>query len=182
MPRTLVDIRHDSTHNQLPSIQRLRKASEDAIEWLEVKYWERQKQKLERPWKNAVMAIRAMVECENDKKRTRTATPTVTPTTPTGIKIPIQTTSMYDSEEEMHMKTEKANKMKKEKETRKKTKNSAMGRFETLVPKSKPDQMLVRAFTRELLDAHADERNNLVATNTTTEKNAERITANRGRR
>ena len=41
VPRTLVDIRHDSTHNQLPSIQRLRKASEDAIEWLEVKYWER---------------------------------------------------------------------------------------------------------------------------------------------
>ena len=78
--------------------------------------------------------------------------------------------SMYDSEEEMHMKTEKANKMKKEKETRKKTKNSAMGRLKRLVPKSKPDQMLVRAFTRELLDAHADERNNLVAMNTTTEK------------
>ena len=33
VPRTLVDIRHDSTHNQLPSIQRLRKASEDAIGW-----------------------------------------------------------------------------------------------------------------------------------------------------
>ena len=47
VPRTLVDIRHDSTHNQLPSIQRLRKASEDAIGWLDANYWERQKRKLE---------------------------------------------------------------------------------------------------------------------------------------
>ncbi len=171
VPRTLVDIRHDSTHNQLPSIQRLRKASEDAIEWLEVKYWERQKQKLERVVEEMRLAIRAMVECEKRQKKNKDGDADGDDADADGNKdSDSDDESMYDSEEEMHMKTEKANKMKKEKETRKKTKNSAMGRLKRLVPKSKPDQMLVRAFTRELLDAHADERNNLVATNTTTEK------------
>ena len=171
VPRTLVDIRHDSTHNQLPSIQRLRKASEDAIEWLEVKYWERQKQKLERVVEEMRLAIRAMVECEKRQKKNKDGDADGDDDDADGNKdSDSDDESMYDSEEEMHMKTEKANKMKKEKETRKKTKNSAMGRLKRLVPKSKPDQMLVRAFTRELLDAHADERNNLVATNTTTEK------------
>ena len=171
VPRTLVDIRHDSTHNQLPSIQRLRKASEDAIEWLEVKYWERQKQKLERVVEEMRLAIRAMVECEKRQKKNKDGDADRDDDDADGNKdSDSDDESMYDSEEEMHMKTEKANKMKKEKETRKKTKNSAMGRLKRLVPKSKPDQMLVRAFTRELLDAHADKRNNLVATSTTTEK------------
>ena len=183
VPRTLVDIRHDSTHNQLPSIQRLRKASEDAIEWLEVKYWERQKQKLERVVEEMRLAIRAMVECEKRKKKNKDGDGDGDDEDADGNKDSDSSDdeSMYDSEEEMHMKTEKANKMKKEKETRKKTKNSAMGRLKRLVPKSKPDQMLVRAFTRELLDAHADERNNLVATNTTTEKErGKNNNANRG--
>ena len=183
VPRTLVDIRHDSTHNQLPSIQRLRKASEDAIEWLEVKYWERQKQKLERVVGEMRLAIRAMVECEKRKKKNKDGDGDGDDADADGNKDSDSSDdeSMYDSEEEMHMKTEKANKMKKEKETRKKTKNSAMGRLKRLVPKSKPDQMLVRAFTRELLDAHADERNNLVATNTTTEKErGKNNNANRG--
>ena len=183
VPRTLVDIRHDSTHNQLPSIQRLRKASEDAIEWLEVKYWERQKQKLERVVEEMRLAIRAMVECEKRQKKNKDGDGDGDDEDADGNKDSDSSDdeSMYDSEEEMHMKTEKANKMKKEKETRKKTKNSAMGRLKRLVPKSKPDQMLVRAFTRELLDAHADERNNLVATNTTTEKErGKNNNANRG--
>ena len=182
VPRTLVDIRHDSTHNQLPSIQRLRKASEDAIEWLEVKYWERQKQKLERVVEEMRLAIRAMVECEKRQKKNKDGDADGDADDADGNKdSDSDDESMYDSEEEMHMKTEKANKMKKEKETRKKTKNSAMGRLKRLVPKSKPDQMLVRAFTRELLDAHADERNNLVATNTTTEKErGKNNNANRG--
>ena len=182
VPRTLVDIRHDSTHNQLPSIQRLRKASEDAIEWLEVKYWERQKQKLERVVEEMRLAIRAMVECEKRQKKNKDGDGDGDDDDADGNKdSDSDDESMYDSEEEMHMKTEKANKMKKEKETRKKTKNSAMGRLKRLVPKSKPDQMLVRAFTRELLDAHADERNNLVAMNTTTEKErGKNNNANRG--
>ena len=142
VPRTLVDIRHDSTHNQLPSIQRLRKASEDAIGWLNVHYWERQKRKLERVKEEMRLAIRAMAECEKDGRRLRV-----------NDSNSDSDESMYDSEEEMNVKTAKANKLKQEKETRKKTKNSAVGRLKRLVPKSKPDRMLVQAFARELLDA-----------------------------
>jgi len=144
VPRTLVDIRHDSTHNQLPSIQRLRKASEDAIGWLDANYWERQKRKLEHVTEEMRLVIRAMVECERGQNVKKSKDES---------NNSDDDESMYDSEEEMHAKTEKANKMKREKETRKKTKNSAVGRLKRLVPRSKPDRMLVQAFVQELLDA-----------------------------
>jgi len=144
VPRTLVDIRHDSTHNQLPSIQRLRKASEDAIGWLDANYWERQKRKLEHVTEEMRLVIRAMVECERGQNVKKSKDES---------NSSDDDESMYDSEEEMHAKTEKANKMKREKETRKKTKNSAVGRLKRLVPRSKPDRMLVQAFVQELLDA-----------------------------
>ena len=143
VPRTLVDIRHDSTHNQLPSIQRLRKASEDAIGWLDANYWERQKRKLEHVTEEMRLVIRAMVECERGQNVKKSKDES---------NSSDDDESMYDSEEEMHAKTEKANKMKREKETRKKTKNSAVGRLKRLVPRSKPDRMLVHAFVRELLE------------------------------
>jgi hypothetical protein len=146
VPRTLVDIRHDSTHNQLPSIQRLRKASEDAIGWLNVHYWERQKRKLERVKEEMRLAIRAMAECEKGHAALKKSKKDNDSNSDSDE-------SMYDSEEEMNVKTAKANKLKQEKETRKKTKNSAVGRLKRLVPKSKPDRMLVQAFARELLDA-----------------------------
>ena len=148
VPRTLVDIRHDSTHNQLPSIQRLRKASEDAIGWLDANYWERQKRKLEHVTEEMRLIIRAMVECERGQNVKKSKDES---------NSSDDDESMYDSEEEMHAKTEKANKMKREKETRKKTKNSAVGRLKRLVPRSKPDRMLVHAFVRELLDAKEEE-------------------------
>ena len=148
VPRTLVDIRHDSTHNQLPSIQRLRKASEDAIGWLDANYWERQKRKLEHVTEEMRLVIRAMVECERGQNVKKSKDES---------NSSDDDESMYDSEEEMHAKTEKANKMKREKETRKKTKNSAVGRLKRLVPRSKPDRMLVHAFVRELLDAKEEE-------------------------
>ena len=151
VPRTLVDIRHDSTHNQLPSIQRLRKASEDAIGWLNVHYWERQKRKLEHVQEEMRLAIRAMAECEKERALKKSKKEK------NGRLLNDSNSdsdeSMYDSEEEMNVKTAKANKLKQEKETRKKTKNSAVGRLKRLVPKSKPDRMLVQAFARELLDA-----------------------------
>ena len=148
VPRTLVDIRHDSTHNQLPSIQRLRKASEDAIGWLDANYWERQKRKLEHVTEEMRLVIRAMVECERGQNVKKSKDES---------NSSDDDESMYDSEEEMHAKTEKANKMKREKETRKKTKNSAVGRLKRLVPRSKPDRMLVHAFVRELLDTKEEE-------------------------
>ena len=42
VPRLLVDIRHESTHNELPSLQVLRVAGEKALDWLLSKYWRAQ--------------------------------------------------------------------------------------------------------------------------------------------
>ena len=44
--RTLVDIRHEATHNQLPSLQRLRNGVISALEWIRVNYWLKQERKL----------------------------------------------------------------------------------------------------------------------------------------
>ncbi|WOL10935.1 hypothetical protein Cni_G19695 [Canna indica] len=43
IPRVLVDIRHESSHRDLPSLQLVRHASIKALEWLKDNYWEPQK-------------------------------------------------------------------------------------------------------------------------------------------
>lgn len=43
LPRLLVDIRHEASHNQLPTLPLLRLASEQALDWLKSHYWEPQK-------------------------------------------------------------------------------------------------------------------------------------------
>lgn len=42
LPRLLVDIRHEATHNELPSLSVLRLAATRALEWLQEHYWARQ--------------------------------------------------------------------------------------------------------------------------------------------
>lgn len=44
LPRMLVDIRHEVAHKELPSISYLQLASQQALEWLKLQYWEAQKQ------------------------------------------------------------------------------------------------------------------------------------------
>ena len=39
LPQWLVDLRHDSTHKILPSIELLRKGCSEALKWLEINYW-----------------------------------------------------------------------------------------------------------------------------------------------
>jgi len=46
LPRVLVDIRHESTHNKLPSLPMLRAAVQHALSWLEYNYWEGQRRYL----------------------------------------------------------------------------------------------------------------------------------------
>jgi hypothetical protein len=46
LPRSLVDIRHQATHNELPSLPTLRLGAADALEWLRASYWERQEAQL----------------------------------------------------------------------------------------------------------------------------------------
>ncbi|KAK9906714.1 hypothetical protein WJX75_006664 [Coccomyxa subellipsoidea] len=42
IPRILVDVRHDASHNELPSLSLLRLASSAALSWLHSAYWQRQ--------------------------------------------------------------------------------------------------------------------------------------------
>ncbi|XP_074557764.1 uncharacterized protein LOC141813690 isoform X2 [Curcuma longa] len=46
IPRVLVDIRHESSHRDLPSLQRVRHASVKALDWLKHNYWEAQKNRI----------------------------------------------------------------------------------------------------------------------------------------
>ncbi|XP_047327234.1 uncharacterized protein LOC124930910 [Impatiens glandulifera] len=43
LPRTLIDIRHEGSHRDLPSLNRLRPASVEALDWLISYYWEPQR-------------------------------------------------------------------------------------------------------------------------------------------
>jgi hypothetical protein len=42
-----VDLRHESTHNELPSAASLRLAADQALAWLQLNYWQRQAGHLE---------------------------------------------------------------------------------------------------------------------------------------
>eukprot|EP01118_Nematostelium_gracile_P002813 TRINITY_DN1314_c0_g1_i1.p1 TRINITY_DN1314_c0_g1~~TRINITY_DN1314_c0_g1_i1.p1 ORF type:complete len:521 (+),score=84.12 TRINITY_DN1314_c0_g1_i1:40-1563(+) len=44
LPRFFVDLRHEATHNQLPSMVVLRAARNQALEWLNSNYWQKQYQ------------------------------------------------------------------------------------------------------------------------------------------
>jgi hypothetical protein len=46
LPRTLVDLRHEATHKELPSLATLRLAVHAALQWLRQSYWERQAEAL----------------------------------------------------------------------------------------------------------------------------------------
>ncbi len=39
LPRALVDVRHEATHNELPSLPLLRAAADSALAWLRDNYW-----------------------------------------------------------------------------------------------------------------------------------------------
>eukprot|EP00213_Chloropicon_mariensis_P005447 CAMPEP_0197484196 /NCGR_PEP_ID=MMETSP1309-20131121/57280_1 /TAXON_ID=464262 /ORGANISM="Genus nov. species nov., Strain RCC998" /LENGTH=473 /DNA_ID=CAMNT_0043026831 /DNA_START=64 /DNA_END=1486 /DNA_ORIENTATION=- len=46
LPRILVDVRHEATHNTLPSLSVLVIAAEQALDWLEGNYWKPQQENL----------------------------------------------------------------------------------------------------------------------------------------
>lgn len=47
LPRMFVDIRHDATHNQLPSLPLLLLAANQALSWLETNYWKVQERAID---------------------------------------------------------------------------------------------------------------------------------------
>ena len=42
LPRILVDVRHEASHNELPSLALLRMAAASALTWLKKSYWKQQ--------------------------------------------------------------------------------------------------------------------------------------------
>lgn len=62
VPRLLVDIRHESTHNELPTIGVLRLAAEQALEWLQQWYWEAQRAGVVRGRERVFEVVRAYVQ------------------------------------------------------------------------------------------------------------------------
>ncbi|KAL4856922.1 Pre-rRNA-processing protein las1 [Chlorella vulgaris] len=46
LPRILVDLRHESTHNELPSLAALRLAARQGLGWLQANYWQGQSDQL----------------------------------------------------------------------------------------------------------------------------------------
>ncbi|XP_073130472.1 uncharacterized protein [Henckelia pumila] len=49
IPRSLIDIRHEGSHRDLPSLQLVRRASGKAIDWLKSYYWEHQENAIPNP-------------------------------------------------------------------------------------------------------------------------------------
>lgn len=47
LPRLLVDVRHEASHNDMPSLSVLRLAAAQALEWLLAAYWQRQEAHLQ---------------------------------------------------------------------------------------------------------------------------------------
>lgn len=58
----LVDIRHEATHNSLPSLHTLRLAAAHALAWLEQNYWHAQAGRLEECSTDAANLVLKLVE------------------------------------------------------------------------------------------------------------------------
>ncbi|KAL0913816.1 hypothetical protein M5K25_017305 [Dendrobium thyrsiflorum] len=63
IPRTLVDIRHESSHRCLPSLKLARSASAKALEWLKANYWEPQRIAVLDPRRKVKSRLREMILC-----------------------------------------------------------------------------------------------------------------------
>lgn len=61
LPRMLIDIRHEASHRDIPSLQLLREASVKALDWIKFYYWE--------PQKNAIPLQRDIIDFVRKKTR-----------------------------------------------------------------------------------------------------------------
>ena len=76
LPRLLVDVRHDSTHSQLPSLLVLRYAAWEALRWLWTYYWQQQDSGTDVVNKNISRALqvwRDSTHSANEEERVRGA-------------------------------------------------------------------------------------------------------------
>lgn len=64
LPKWLVDVRHEATHQSLPSLQVLRLACAQALQWLDEHYWKRQWEELSKSHPNRLDArVAEISEC-----------------------------------------------------------------------------------------------------------------------
>ncbi|KAF3796050.1 Ribosomal biogenesis protein [Nymphaea thermarum] len=68
LPRMLIDIRHESSHRGLPSLQLLRLAIDKALNWLQDYYWERQVKAMLDIFKDINSSLCKMAQCIKVKK------------------------------------------------------------------------------------------------------------------
>ncbi|KAJ9525260.1 hypothetical protein QJQ45_020794 [Haematococcus lacustris] len=65
LPRVLVDIRHDATHGELPSLALLRAGAAAALHWLQGTYWDGQARHVQANLERAGLLLRAlMASCQ----------------------------------------------------------------------------------------------------------------------
>ena len=64
LPRLLVDVRHEASHNDMPSLSLLRLAAAQALDWLQAAYWQRQEAYLQQQ-KGRVVQLLQVVEVPN---------------------------------------------------------------------------------------------------------------------
>lgn len=57
LPRCLVEVRHDATHKQLPSLPMLKYAAAEALAWLRENYWEEQEKRIGTGAESSMLAL-----------------------------------------------------------------------------------------------------------------------------
>ena len=61
LPRLLVDVRHEASHNDMPSLSLLRLAAAQALDWLQAAYWQRQEAFLQQHKGRVVQLLQVQV-------------------------------------------------------------------------------------------------------------------------
>ena len=61
LPRLLVDIRHEASHNELPSLPLLRLGTAQSLQWLTESYWDRQTKHLQSCYHRLITLLKASV-------------------------------------------------------------------------------------------------------------------------
>lgn len=61
LPRLLVDVRHEASHNDMPSLSLLRLAAAQALDWLQAAYWQRQEAYLQQQKGRVVQLLQVRI-------------------------------------------------------------------------------------------------------------------------
>lgn len=89
LPAWLVDVRHEATHNSLPTLSALRSAADAVLQWLFSHYWQRQSRFVSQAAQHMQRALHdCVLACCAVMKNTATAGPQPTPLRRTALRAP----------------------------------------------------------------------------------------------